>query len=74
MYNVDPQNGDIVISGFENGIGDSPYSGLTDMRNINTVSIPGEADVNFSTVLSSGPTFTGSITSATGSARSKSVV
>ena len=68
MWNVDLQNHDIVIDGFENGIGDSPYSGLTDMRNINTVSIPGEADVNFSTTLSSNPTFTGSITSATGSA------
>lgn len=49
MYNIDPQNGDIVISGFENGIGDSPYSGLTDMRSVNPISITGEASDSFAT-------------------------
>ena len=49
MWNVDPQNHDIVITGFENGIGDSPYSGLTDMRSVNPISITGETSVSFST-------------------------
>ena len=48
-WTVDPQNHDIVISGFENGIGDSPYSGLTDMRSVNPISITGETSVSFST-------------------------
>ena len=46
---TDLVNQDIIIDGFENGIGDSPYSGLTDMRSINPVSIKGEASVSFST-------------------------
>lgn len=40
---------DIVIEGFEDGIADSPYEGISDMRNINTVPIPKEASVNFKT-------------------------
>ena len=51
MYQIDPSNGDIVISGFEKGIGDSPETGLTDIRNIETVSIPGEAPIGFATSL-----------------------
>lgn len=39
---------DIVINGFEQGIAETPYQGIADMRNIDTVSIPGEAMVNFS--------------------------
>lgn len=58
---------DIVISGFERGIGDSPHPGATpllgqygiggisDMRNLNLISIPGEASVNFATALNSNP-------------------
>lgn len=51
---------DIVIDGWESGIADSPYatslqtplgvvqqSGLSDMRNVNVISVPGEASVNF---------------------------
>lgn len=36
---------DIVINGFENGIADTPYNGVADMRNVEIVSIPGEASV-----------------------------
>lgn len=43
------QGSDIVISGFENGIADSPHKGLGDMRCANITSVPGEALVNFST-------------------------
>lgn len=43
------QNGDIVIDGFEEGIADSPFTGLTDVRNMNLISVPGEASVNFAT-------------------------
>ena len=49
MYQIDPSNGDIVITGFEKGIGDSPYSGMTDMRSVDPTSIPGEASVAFKT-------------------------
>jgi len=37
---------DIVIDGFEDGIADSPYQGIGDMRNMNIISVPGEASVN----------------------------
>ena len=49
MYSIDNSTGDIVISGFEKGIGDSPYTGLFDAKGVNLSSIPGEASVNFST-------------------------
>ena len=32
-YQIDPQTGDIVISGFENGIGASPHKGLANLQN-----------------------------------------
>ena len=47
-YSID-NNGDIVISGFNQGIGASPYSGLTDLRSVEIDSVPGEAAVNFAT-------------------------
>jgi hypothetical protein len=40
---------DIVINGFEGGIADSPYQGISDMRGANITTIPGEAMCNFST-------------------------
>lgn len=65
-YQVDSATGDLVINGFEKGIGDSPYSGLTDMRNMNIISVPGEASVNFSTSNIASGAATGSIVSASG--------
>lgn len=66
MYRIDPQNGDIIIDGWEQGIADTPYgmemqtqvgniqqSGLSDMRNVNIISIPGEASVLNQTVQAS---------------------
>lgn len=38
---------DIVIDGWEDGIADSPYEGISDMRNVNIISVPGESSVNF---------------------------
>ena len=46
---------DIVVSGFESGIADTPYSGIADMRNIDIISVPGEAAVNFSEVAAAKP-------------------
>lgn len=66
-YTQNPKTGEIVISGFEEGIGDSPYAGLTDARNVTITSVPGEADVNFKTAKISSGTFSGSVTSASGS-------
>lgn len=38
---------DIVIDGWENGIAESPHVGIADLRNVDTVSVPGEASVAF---------------------------
>jgi len=65
-WSIDPSNGDIVINGFQNGIGDAPTLGLTDVRNVNTISIPGEADVNFSTAKISSGAISGTVTSVSG--------
>ena len=55
-YHIDPLQGDIVIDSFQNGIGASPYSGITDMKSVNPVSVPGEASISFSTSsVSAGP-------------------
>lgn len=48
-YRIDSTNNDIVIDGWENGIADNPYEGISDMRNVTIGSIPGEAEVNFKT-------------------------
>lgn len=44
---------DIIVSGFQNGIGDDPYTGISDIRNANISSVPGEVSANFSTSLQS---------------------
>lgn len=67
-YRFDQYDNSIVMDGFENGIAESPHAGISDMRNINIVSIPGEASVNFTTVTNTLPTFTGSVTSASAGA------
>lgn len=46
---------DIVFGGFQNGIAESPYAGIADMRNVDTVSVPGEASVSFSEVAVTAP-------------------
>jgi hypothetical protein len=63
MYSIDPATGDLIINGFEKGIGDSPYSGLTDLKNVNLSSVTGEASVNFKTATKTPPKLTGSVTS-----------
>ena len=49
MAYTQQSDGTIIINGFENGIADDPSKGLADMRNVNIISIPGEASVSFST-------------------------
>ena len=66
MYSVDQSSGDLIINGFQNGIGDSPYQGLTDVRNLNVISVPGEASVNFSNSNIASGVATGTVTSASG--------
>ncbi len=65
-YHFDETSGDIIIDSFQNGIGASPYQGLTDMRNINITSVPGEANINFSTAKISSGAISGSLTSVSG--------
>lgn len=43
------KNGEIVINGFEKGIGDSMMNGLGDMRNTQIISVPEEVSVSFGT-------------------------
>lgn len=57
-YHIDRNDEDaIVFDGIENGVAESPYNGISDMRNVNIISIPGEASVNFSTSKVSAPSF-----------------
>lgn len=39
-----------IIDGFQNGIADSPYAGIADIKNLNISSLPGEAALNYSRV------------------------
>jgi hypothetical protein len=48
-YKIEKETNDVIISGWEEGIQDDPYKGIYDMRNIDVVSIPGEASVALST-------------------------
>jgi hypothetical protein len=57
-YQIDKKTGDIVMNGHEKGIADDPYSGISDIRNMNLISVPKEASVNFSTSKISYPTIT----------------
>lgn len=49
------KDGTIVISGWEQGIADSPHLGIADIRNVNLLSSPGEASVNFKTAAMNQP-------------------
>lgn len=67
MYSIDPKNRDIVITGFENGIANSPYEGVSDMRSVNPISIPGEVSTSFSTSkVTTAPVYTNISVSADG--------
>lgn len=48
-YTIDNSTGDIIIKGFEEGIGENPYDGIGNLINTNIVTVPGEASVSFST-------------------------
>lgn len=65
-YHIDPQDEDaIVFDGHRDGIADDPYEGISDMRNVNIIPIPGEVSVNFATSQISPPAIsTGTVTSA----------
>lgn len=63
-YRIDPYDKSIVIEGFGDGIADSPFDGISDMRNVNIVSVPGEASVNFSTSKISESNTSGTVVSA----------
>ncbi len=64
-YRVDQTKGDIIIDGFQNGIGASPYVGFTDMKSVNISGVPNEASVNFSTQSVTAPIVSNvSVTSA----------
>lgn len=54
-YHYDSYDRSLVIDGYENGIADSPYLGLSDVRNVDIGTVPGEASVGFSTAALSKP-------------------
>lgn len=49
------KGGDVIITGWEAGIADDPFTGISDIRNINLISIPKEASVNFKTFKITAP-------------------
>ena len=65
-FTTDQTTGDIIVNGFQNGIAESPYSGITDIRNMNLISVPGEASINFSTSQTSSVSASGTMTSSSG--------
>ncbi len=61
----DSYDNSIIVDGFEKGIADSPFDGIADEKNVNIISVPGEASVNFATQKATPPTLTNvSVTSA----------
>lgn len=63
-YHFDKKDNAIVINGFEQGIADDPYSGIADIRNVNLISVPKEASVNFSTSKITYENLTGTMTNS----------
>lgn len=54
-YKIESGTKDIVISGFEKGIADDPFDGISNLINTNITSVPGQATVNFATSQISPP-------------------
>lgn len=54
-YRIEKGTGDIVIDGWEQGVADAPELGITFMRNLNLISIPGEGCVNYQTTVTNTP-------------------
>ncbi len=46
---------DIVLSGMQDGIADSPYTGIADMRNINILGVPTEGSVQYKEIAATAP-------------------
>ncbi len=46
---------DIILDGFADGIADSPFDGIADMRNVEIVNIPGEGSVQYKQIAASVP-------------------
>jgi hypothetical protein len=57
QYTKNPQTGEneLVIMGWEEGLGESPYNGLGDMRNVDNNTIPGEISVAMKTQSTNTP-------------------
>jgi hypothetical protein len=55
---------ELVIDGWENGIADSPYQGITSMKNVNIFYLPGSTYINYGRTLSSSTAGTGTFTAS----------
>ncbi len=54
-YRFDIYDNALVVDGWEKGIADDPYEGISNLRNANITSVPGEVSVAFSTAQISAP-------------------
>ncbi len=50
-FKFDTYDQALVIDGWQEGVAENPFNGISDLRNVNVVSIKGEASVGFSTTL-----------------------
>lgn len=67
MYKYEKDTGDIVISGWEQGIAASPHKGLGDLKCLNIATMPGEVSINYARVQQSQQPITGGTISGGGS-------
>lgn len=61
-YLLEKSTGDLVISGFENGISSSPHQGLANLQNVNISTETGEVMCSFNRVRQSQVSATGTFT------------
>lgn len=73
-YHFDTYDNSIVIDGWEAGIADSPHQGLSDMRNCNIISVPGEVSINFALNSIGSSVKTGTVVSASAGANTVTVL
>lgn len=68
-YRFDEKDGAIVIDGWENGIADNPFEGISNMKGGNIISVPGQISTNLGLQSAKYPAVSGlSFTASNGSA------
>lgn len=68
-YRFDERDNSIVVSGWEEGIADNPFNGISNMKSGNIISTPGQVSTNFTFESAKYPAVSGlSFTATNGSA------